>query len=50
LDRDNNGFILLNELEDVFREFFPLELENKSLKNWLSIFSSIQNPLLINYK
>jgi len=41
LDRDSNGFILTNELEDLFKEFFPVELEGKSMKNWFSIYASI---------
>jgi hypothetical protein len=41
LDRDSNGYILMHELEEVFKEYFPVELEGKSLRHWFSLFASI---------
>ena len=32
IDRDNNGFVYIEELEEVFHENFPFELEGKSLR------------------
>lgn len=50
LDRENNGFLTYDELEEVFKEWFPLELEGKSLKRYFSKHMSVQNKQLINYK
>ncbi len=39
-----------NELEEIFREWFPVELDGKTLSAYFRNFKSIQNKHLINYK
>lgn len=31
IDRDSNGYVTAGELEELFKEFFPVELDGKSL-------------------
>jgi len=50
IDKDSNGFLLNNELEEIFKEHFPYELEDKSLKHFFHKFASIQNKQLIDYR
>lgn len=51
IDKDSNGYVTVEELEEIFREWFPLELEGKSLMRYFrSKYSSIANKNLINYK
>lgn len=50
IDKDSNGFVTVEELEEIFKEWFPIELEGKSLYYYFRKFGSIQNKNLINYK
>jgi hypothetical protein len=50
IDKDSNGFVTSNELEEIFREWFPVELDGKTLSAYFRNFKSIQNKQLINYK
>jgi hypothetical protein len=50
IDKDSNGFVFSDELEEIFREWFPMELEGKSLSQLFKHYSSVQNKSLINYK
>lgn len=50
IDKDQNGFVTGDELEMLFREYFPLELDKKSLLKFFKKYRSIQNKSLINYK
>lgn len=50
IDKDSNGFVTIDELEEIFREWFPVELEGKSPYYYFKKFGSIQNKYLINYK
>ena len=50
LDKDSNGYLTREELDEVFREWFPIELEGKTLLSWFRRYGSIQNRNLINYK
>jgi len=43
LDKDNNGYILSNELNKVFKTHYLKELEGKTLAKIFKEFSSIQN-------
>ena len=31
IDKDSNGFVTIEELENIFKEYFPVDLEGKSL-------------------
>ena len=50
IDKDNNGYVLANELNKAFKTYYLSELEGKSLNKILKPFSSIQNKYLIDYK
>ena len=50
IDKDSNGYVTIDELEEIFKEQFPLELDKKSVYYYFKKFSSVQNRSLINYK
>lgn len=50
IDKDSNGFLLVQELEEVFHDQFPTELEGKSLRNFFHRFVSVQNKTLVDYR
>lgn len=41
IDKDSNGYVTIDELEEIFREWFPVELEAKSAYHYLKKFGSI---------
>jgi hypothetical protein len=41
IDKDSNGYVTIDELEEIFREQFPVELEGKSLYTFFKKFASI---------
>lgn len=41
IDKDSNGFVTIEELEEIFREQFPIELDGKSLYYYFKKFASI---------
>jgi hypothetical protein len=41
IDKDSNGYVTAEELEEIFREWFPVELDCKSLARYFKKFSSI---------
>jgi hypothetical protein len=49
-DIDKNGFMLCSELEDCFREQWPVEFEGKSLVYYFRKFSTDHDKNLINYR
>ena len=50
IDKDNNGYVLSNELTKIFKSHYQRDLEGKSLNRLFRQFSSIQNKQLIDYK
>lgn len=51
IDKDSNGYVTVEELDEIFREWFPLELEGKTVTRFFrSRYGSIANRNLINYK
>lgn len=50
IDRDNNGYVTNQELDDIFKMIFPLELKERDLMKLFKPFASIQNTILIDYK
>ena len=50
IDKDSNGFLTIDELDEIFREWFPVELEGKSPYFYFKRFVSVQNKTLVNYK
>ncbi|CDW82631.1 px domain containing protein [Stylonychia lemnae] len=50
IDKDSNGFVTIDELEEIFKEWFPIELEGKTCYHYFKRFGSVQNRNLINYK
>jgi Ca2+-binding EF-hand superfamily protein len=50
LDVDRNGFLQSEELEDCFREFFPVELDGKSLAYFFRDFGCDHDKNLVNYR
>lgn len=50
IDKDSNGYVTIDELDEIFKEWFPVELEGKTLNRYFRKFGSIQNKNLINYK
>lgn len=43
IDKDNNGYVLINELNKIFKTYYLRELDGKSLNKVLRPYSSIQN-------
>ena len=41
IDKDSNGFVGAEELEELFREKFPLEMDKKTIMGYLKPFRSI---------
>ena len=51
IDKDSNGYVTLEELDEIFREWYPLELEGKTLNRYFrQKYCSMSNKNLINYK
>lgn len=51
IDKDSNGYVTLEEIDEIFREWYPLELEGKTLNRYFrSKYGSVANRNLINYK
>ena len=50
IDKDSNGFVYIDELNEIFKEWFPVELEGKSPFYYFKKFVSVQNKSLVNYK
>ena len=50
IDKDNNGYVTNQELDDIFKMHYEKELGNKDLKKLFKPFASIQNRILIDYK
>lgn len=49
IDRDKNGFVTNQELEDILKLFYKTQLGHYDLKPVLKKFACEQNRLLINY-
>jgi Ca2+-binding EF-hand superfamily protein len=41
IDKDNNGYVLINELNKIFKTHYHKEFDGKSLNKVLRPFSSI---------
>ncbi len=50
IDKDNNGYVTNQELDDILKLIYPDEFGDKDLKRLFRKFESIQNTLLIDYK
>jgi hypothetical protein len=51
IDMDSNGYVTIEELDEIFREWFPLEMDGKSLHRFFRFkYGSVANKNLINYK
>lgn len=50
IDRDCNGYVTNQELDDIFKLVFPNQLGDKDLLRLFRPFASIQNTILIDYK
>jgi hypothetical protein len=51
IDKDSNGYVTIEELDEIIREWFPLEMESKTMNRWLrGEYGSVANKHLINYK
>lgn len=50
IDRDCNGYVTNQELDDIFKLVFPSQLGDKDLIRLIRPFASIQNTILIDYK
>ena len=50
IDKDNNGYVTNQELDDIFKMHYERELTSKDLKTLFKPFASIQNRILIDYK
>jgi Ca2+-binding EF-hand superfamily protein len=49
IDRDRNGYVTVNELDDILKEVYPETFGNKNLKPYLKPYASIANPILLDY-
>lgn len=43
IDKDNNGYVLANELNKAFKTYYMSEMEGKTLNKVVKPFASIQN-------
>jgi hypothetical protein len=50
IDKDNNGYVTNQELDDIFKVSYEKELGGRDLKPLFKRFASIQNRILIDYK
>ena len=50
VDCDKNGFLMAEELENCFREFYATELDGKSLSYYFREFGTDHDKSLVNYK
>jgi Ca2+-binding EF-hand superfamily protein len=50
LDKDKNGFLEIDELEGCFREYFPYEMEGKSIAHFSRQFSTDHDKNMVNYR
>ncbi|CDW74423.1 ef-hand calcium-binding domain-containing protein 6 [Stylonychia lemnae] len=50
IDKDNNGYVTNQELDDILKYIYPEQFGDKDLKRLFRTFSSIQNTILIDYK
>lgn len=50
IDRDNNGYVTSQELDDILKLEYREQLEGLYLKRIFKPFASIQNTILIDYK
>jgi Ca2+-binding EF-hand superfamily protein len=50
IDKDRNGYVTRNELDDILKENYPNELADKNLFPYINRFCSISNKILIDYK
>lgn len=49
IDKDNNGYVTRNELDDILKLYMKESLNHFDLTQILNRFSSIQNQILIDY-
>lgn len=49
IDKERNGYVTTNEMDDILKEAYPDKLASKDLKQILKGFTSIQNPILLDY-
>ena len=49
IDRDKNGYITNQELEDILKLHYPEKLKQYDLKPLFKSFASLSNRLLISY-
>jgi len=48
IDRDRNGYVTRNELDDILKEVYP-DLRNKDLMRLIKPFCSVSNKILVDY-
>lgn len=48
IDRDRNGYVTRNELDDILKEVYP-ELRKKDLMRLIKPFCSVSNKILVDY-
>lgn len=49
IDRDQNGFVTVTELDDILKIVYP-PLKGRDLTLFMEPFRSIQNRILVNYR
>jgi Ca2+-binding EF-hand superfamily protein len=49
-DQDKNGFVSTEELEDMFKQYFPHQLEGKSMCLYFKGYLSFYDKSLVNYR
>lgn len=50
IDKDRNGYVTRNELDDIIKLEYKAQLGNRNLFPIINKFSSISNKILIDYK
>ena len=50
IDKDSNGYVTNQELDDIFKMHYEKELSNRDIMTLFKPFASIQNRILIDYK
>jgi len=50
IDKDHNGYVTRNELDDILKLHYEQELGNRNIQPIINRFCSISNKILIDYK
>jgi Ca2+-binding EF-hand superfamily protein len=50
IDKDHNGYVTVNEMDDILKILYPKELDKADLKAIFKPFCSSANKVLLDYR